>query len=336
MTLTFGASATIGSLRYDTHLVDLRVSMGLGPSAGSASMTIPSGVRVEAVVGDAVELSLQSNGESIDTFGGVVHRIDRSVGRVTILAVDALGRLAAIRPGQTYERQSAGDVISAFASDGGIDTGAIESGPQLLVYVADQGRTALEHTARLSAWSGAFATGEADGSLAVRPLPSGPADLALRYGREIRSIRVRDTAPLPDVVWAGSGPAGNVSEPTAHLHTTTVLPDGAPTPGPRTVRRAAPALRTPSAASGAIEGTAIRNGSAVATVRCWLQPQIRPGTTFEIADAPMPDSLGPWFATTVEHELGPGPRGSTRITAQRLTEGGGLLGGLLGALGGVL
>jgi hypothetical protein len=336
MTLAFGVSATIGSLRYDTHLTILRITLGMAPSAGSATMVLPPSVRIDAEVDDEVEVSLQGERDSVPVFGGVVQRVDFGVDCVAIVAVDALGRLAGTRPGRTYEQQSAGNVIRGFGSDLGLSVDVGENGPDLLSYVADQGRTALEHAARLASWSGAYAVGEADGSLAVKAVPSGPADRALRYGREIIALQVRGGATQPDVVWAGSGPAGNVSAPTAHLQTTGVLPDGAPAPAARSIRRAAPALRTPSAASDAISATATRNAARRATVTCWLQPEIRPGTLLEIADAPMPDGLGPWFVTSVVHELGPGPRGSTRLAAEQLGDGGGLLGQLLGALGGLL
>lgn len=336
MTLMFGASATIRTLRYDSHLTSLRIDLGLAPAAGSASMVIPSMVRVDAEVDDDVEISMTGESGPVPVFGGVVRRIEHAVDHVSMTAIDGLGRLAAARPGQTYEQQSAGNIVRAFCSDLGVPVGPVEDGPDLVTYVADQGRTALEHVARLACWSGAYAVGDVDGSLAVRPVPSGSADRALRYGREITALRVRDVAPGPDLIWAGSGPAANVASPDAHLQTATAVPEGAPGPSARAVRRPAPALRTPSAASDAISASAIRNAKRTAIIACWLQPEIRPGAVIEVADGPMPDALGPWFVTGVVHELGPGPRGTTRLAAEQLGDASDLLGQLLGALGSLL
>ncbi len=332
MTLVFGAVATLGSLRYDTHVTTARVSLGLAPRAGSTRVTLSPHVRVDAEPGDDASLLLHGERADVETFSGVVVAVDRDLDRTTVTLVDALGRLARSRPGTTFEQQTAAAIIAALADEEGIPTGSIEADTELLSYVADQGRTALEHTARLAGWAGAWASSAPDGGLTVAPLPTGPAERALRYGREIAALRVRRRETDADVVWAGSGPAGNVAAPDAHVHTTTVLPDGAPGPAPRTRRVPAPALRTPAAATDAIAAAATRNSGARLVATCWLQPEIRPGASIEIADAPQPDSLGPWFVTSVTHQLGPGPRGVTRIEADRLDQGGGLLDDLGGLL----
>jgi hypothetical protein len=202
--------------------------------------------------------------------------------------------------------------------------------------VADQRRTALEHTARLADWAGAYATSDPDGALVLRPLPVGPAELALRYGREVAALEVRAVQPAPDRALSGVGPAGNVGAPNAHLQTTSVVPDSVPEPGPRTIRQPAQALRTPSSVTDATVATATRNPDARVTATAWLQPEIRPGVMVEIADAPQPDSVGPWFVTGVVHEIGPGPRGVTHFQGESLADGVGLLGQILGAIGGLL
>lgn len=336
MVLSFGSSTTVGNLRYDTHSTHLRIRQGLAPRAGSARVMLPPSVRVDAAAGDDVSVLVDAEETEVATFGGVVQRIERSVDRTTIVAGDALARLAWARPGATFEQQSAGAVIRALATAADVPAGSIEDGPALVVYVADQGRTALEHVGLLSSWSGAYAISDAEGSLLVPAVPTGRADLALRFGREIESLHVRAVSPSPDVVWIGSGPAGSASAPNAHLQTTEVLPDSAPDPGPRTIRIPGPSLRTPSAATDATLATATRNPSRRLSATCWLQPGIRPGALIEVADAPQPESSGPWFVTDVVHEIGPGPRGVTRLEADALGDGGSLLGDLLGAIGSLL
>lgn len=336
MTLSFGVSVTLGSLRYDSHVVNLRVALGLAPRPGTATVVLPPSVRVDAAPGDEASLILHGESADVPTFGGVILRVDRSLDQTIVTIGDGLARLAAIRPGTTFEEQSVANIVSSIAAAAAIPTGALDADTELLTYVADQGRTALEHTARLAAWAGSFATSAADGAVELAPLPTGPADRALRYGREIAGLQVRQLQPRPDTVWIGSGPAGSVSAPNAHLHTTSVLPDSAPAPSARTVRRPAPALRTPAAATDAIAATSTANPSRRLNATCWLQPETRPGDLIEIADAPQPDSLGPWFVTSVVHEVGPGARGITNIEADALADGGGLLAGLLGAIGGLL
>lgn len=335
MTLAFGISATIGGLRYDSHLMGARIGAGLAPRAGSAQLLLPPQVRVDAEPGDDVAVTLDGEEPGTAVFGGQVLRIEHLLDVTRVVAGDALARLAAIRPGTTFEQQSAQRIVTALADQAAIPTGTVDAPLDLVHYVADQSRTALEHTARLAGWAGSFATSAPDGSLVVRPLPSGPAERALRYGREIAALTVGRRQPGADVVWAGSGPAGSVGAPDAHLQTTGVLPDSAPPPAARTLRIAAPALRTPGAATSATTAAASRNGTARLDATCWLQPAIRPGTLLEIADAPQPGAIGPWLVTSVVHDLGPGPRGVTRLEGETVATGGPLA-GLLSALGGLL
>ncbi len=335
MTLAFGATVTLGSLRYDRHATGLRLQLGLAPRAGTARITLPPQVRVDAEPGDDVVVLLDGEEPDVATFGGVVLRVDRGLDRTTVVAGDALARLAAIRPGTTFQQQRVADVVGAMADAAGIPTSRLDADTDLLTYVADQGRTALEHTAILAGWAGAVATSDADGSLRLLGLPTGPADLALRHGRELAALEVRQRQPAPDLVLTGLGPAGNVSAPDAHLETVAALPDGAPDAGDRTIRAAAPALRTPDGVTAATTAAATRNASSTMRATCWLQPGIRPGASVEIADATQPGGAGPWFVTSVVHDLGPRGAGSTRLAGQALADGGGLLAGLLGAIGGL-
>ena len=337
-TLGFGATATIGALRYTAGLAAVRVAFAIGPGVGSARITMPRDLRVDAKPGDAVSIALRGEGgEDTDVFAGTVLTVRRALDRTVVLCGDAAAALAAVRPGSTFEHQSASAVIDAFAREAGVDTGTIDLDLDLASYIADQGRTAWEHTSTLAAWGGALATTTADGAVEVRPFPSPPAGVALRYGREIAELGVTTPAPGPTDVWTGNGPAGDASDPRAQLQTTSTLPEDAPGPDAHTLRIAAPALRTPAAAASAIQASSARNGGARLTATCWLVPGLRAGTAVEIADAPTPDSTGPWLLTRVVHTVGPGPAGRTSFEAVSMRSAGpGLLGQLIGAVGSLL
>lgn len=309
--LAFTASATVGAARFDGNISEAYVTLALAPGVGSARLVLPRDLTVDAAPGDDVEVSF--SGESADTkvFTGTVHSVRRALDRTTLLCGDAATALAAARPGATYEQQSAASVIRALAEG---NAGAIDVDLDLATYVAHQGRTALEHVTVLAAWAGAVAAVNADGQLDVRPFPQPPADTALRYGREIAELRVTQPATHADLVFAGSGPAGNASAADARTQTTGVVPDGADGPSATAIRVPAPALRTPNAASGATDAFALYNGAARLTATCWLVPELRAGATVEIADSPN-DAAGPWLVTRAEHRVGPGPRGTTRLAA---------------------
>lgn len=337
MTLELAASATVGALRYDTHVSEARVSLTVAPGVGSASITFPRDVRLEAAPGDEVALSLSGENGPEDLFAGKVMTVERSLDRAVVVAGDAAAELAKVRPGKTFERQGAAQIVRALAEMAGVETGAVDLDLDLAYYAADQGRTALEHVATLAWWAGAVATVDKDGKLQVKAWPAGSATVALRYGREIAELRVTRPRPAAQRTWVGSGPGPTVDAPGALLHTIATLPGGAAAPGPSSVRVPAPALRSPAAATGPSRAYADRNGAARVRATCWLVPHLRCGDVIELADTPDPSGKGPWILTAVEHHLGPGARGTTVLSGTALqSPGGGLLDDLFGAAAGLL
>jgi hypothetical protein len=337
--LTFGATATIGSLRYAAGIAGIRITLAIGPGVGSARIMLPRDLRVDARADDDVQISLTGeSGEEIDVFTGTVYAVSRALDQTTVICGDAAAALAAIRPGSTFEQQNASAVVTALTREAGVRAGSVDLDIDLPCYVADQGRTAWEHVTTLAGWGDAIAAVAGDGTVEVRPFPSPPADVALRYGREIAELSIAAMAPAADLIFAGNGPAGSSSDPRAQLQTTGTLPDGAPGPDANTVRVPAPALRIPAAAANASQAYAKHNGAARLRAACWLVPELRPGTAVEIADAPTPDSAGPWLLTRVIHQIGPGPAGRTSFEAINMHSTGGsdLLGQLAGALGSLL
>lgn len=337
--LAFGVAATLGSLRYEGGLAGARVESALAPGVGSARIVLPRELREGAAVGDDVVVELTGeSGTSEQVFGGTVAAVQRSTPSTTVLGVDASGQLAARRLGATYDQRTAKALIGAMAHDGGVDIGTLSLDLPLVGYIADQRRTGWEHIARIAQWAGAIATTDAEGRLVVTPTPSPPANRALRYGREIATLQVSARrAPIDGAVsLVGSGPAGSADAADARVPAATTLPADLGSPSRDLVRRAAPALRTPAAAATAT--AAVRAAStARLSAECWLVPQIRAGMTIEIADAPQRDATGPWLVTRVVHEVGPGPRGRTRIAALGLAAAGGsLLDAAIAAVGGLL
>lgn len=309
--LTFTATAAVGSARFDGNISEAHVTLALAPGVGSARLVLPRDLTIGAAPGDDVEVSLIGESSNTKVFTGTVHSVRRALDRTTLLCGDAAAALAAVRTGATFEQQSAAAIIRALAEG---NAGAIDVDLDLATYVAHQGRTALEHVTVLAGWAGAIAAVNADGRLDVRPFPRPPADAALRYGREIAELRVTLPGTHADLVVAGSGPAGNASAADARTQTTGVVPDGADGPSATAIRVPAPALRTPSAAAGATEALALYNGAPRLAATCWLVPELRAGSTVEIADSPN-DAAGPWLVTRAEHRVGPGARGTTRLAA---------------------
>jgi hypothetical protein len=339
MSLAPTHSLTLGLLRYGTHAADIGAVLALLPRGGSATVRLPVGVRFEAAPGDDAKLDLDGGDGASTILTGQVTEVRRAVDGIEVVIADAGGILGRLRPSASFERQPASGIARKLAGDAGVDLGTLDLDLDLPAYAAHPSRTAAEHIARLADWGDALALVDADGKLVIRKRPEGPADAALRYGREIVAIEHAAAEPRnPHRFVIGSGPAGNASAPNALRPAPGPLPEDADDGGPGVRRVAAPALRTPAAAtkaSTAASAAAARAGGRL-DVRCFLLPKLRPGQVIEIQD--LPDGLpgGAFLLTQVEHRLAHG-LGMTRLSAERLAApSGGLLGALLGAVGGLL
>lgn len=335
--LSFSATVTVGQLRYVHDLLRVEVGLALGPGVGSARVSLPRDLRVDAQPGDDAVIELAGEGDSpVTVFTGQLLSVRRGLDETTLICGDAAATMSGARSGSTFEHQGAAAIVRALARESGADVGRVELDLDLPTFVAHQGRTSWEHITTLAAWAGASAAVDASGAVEVRAFPSPPADLALRYGREIAELSVTKPAPRSNQQLTGNGPAGNAADPRAHLQATATLPSGASGPDAHTVRVPAPALRTAAAVATANRSAAEQSGPRLRAT-CWLVPELRAGMTVEIAAAPTPGSPGPWLLTRVSHQVGPAPLGRTTLTGRSLeAPGSGLLGRLAGAVGSLL
>jgi hypothetical protein len=276
--------------------------------------------------------------DGTDLLRGTVSAVRRGLHTTSVTVLDAAGALARFRPATTYEKVDAGTVIRALAADAGVGTGEIDDGVDLSWYAADPARTALEHVARLAAWSGAPAYVDAQGSLIATALGATDADIALRYGRELLNyIQVSRPTEIEAFTVAGEAGAGSSGVPEALRPTSDFFAGNRPT-GPDGAHRwgFAPALRTTGAAgsASAAAGWRYRAGREVGRLTTWLQPALHPGSVVQLADLPASLGSGPYWLDRVTHRI----TAREAITRARLRQGGPAfdpLATLTGAVGGL-
>jgi hypothetical protein len=333
---------TLGQQRFAEQALALDLRLAAAPVIDSLTATLPAAVKLSASPGDPAALTLGSGEKEAAVFSGTVDSVRRSFDGVRVTALDAGAALARLRPAATYEKVTAGTVIRRLADTAGADVGAVDDGVDLAFYVADPGRTALDHVARLAAWSGALARVSAAGALEARVVDASRAEVALRFGREVLALddaTVRST--VTSWVVAGEGGAGTTAAPAALRPVTDFFagqrPDG---PSLDSRWRFAPALRTPrgAATAGAALARSYRSSRERGRLSAFLQPDLRPGTIIEVHD--LPDGLpgGPLWLHHVRHRLD----GTGAFTRASFWKGGdsfdplALLGALAGALGSLL
>lgn len=341
MSLTPAISVTLGNLRYDTQAISASVTLATLPRGGSAEIVFPVGVRFEASAGDKAIVTIDG-GEGVETvLTGKVRRVRRTLDAIAVTVGDGASGLAAYRPSATFEGQDAGSIVNKLASDVAVSPGSVDINLELPAYFAGPARTAAEHIAYLSLLAGGIAFSDGDGSLNVKTRPSGPPDLALKYGREVARYEVLNDAPNnPQRFAMGFGPAGSGGAPDALRPSTGALPSSAAAGGKDVFRLAAPVLRLAagsSTASNSLQTIAAAQAKRVVAL-CFLQAKLRPGAVIEVQSLPDGFESGPWLITRVEHTLGRG-MGQTRFWGESASVGsssGGLLGAAIGAVGSLL
>ena len=207
----------MGQQRYTSQTAGLVVSLGLLPAVNSFRVILPAATPIDAGPGDPGDAAARwRGGRGNGADRQAAHACAGRVAPTEVMGADGGADLAAVRPAATYRQQAAREVIQALASDAGVDTADIDLDLPMAAYVADQSSTAGEHIAGLSRLAGAKASMNGDGALMVGGPPSGPADLALLYGREIIEYRMRQSEPpRASRVAIGNGPAGSADAPDA-------------------------------------------------------------------------------------------------------------------------
>lgn len=329
---------TAGPQRWTAHLTALEVELSAAPGIGRLSAQLPPEARIEASPGDACTLEL----DGATVFTGIVRSLRSSPTGLALGAVDAAGRLAALRLALSFERKTAGGVIRDLASEAGIATGSIADGVDLAFYIADPGRSIWAHMARLAALSDMMLVVEADGRLATVGGAAAGADAALLYGREITAIADAEHGGFDrTVVVVPEAGAGSMSEPEALRIALDPFAGSRPAgPDAATLFRFEPALRTGAGAATA-GGQRTRREAASARpleLETWLQPGLRPGQSVDLQGLPDGMAPGPVRAGRVRHRL-TGEGTATRLTGTREPAGfdpAARLGNLAAAIGGLI
>ena len=324
---------------WKQHLVAVSVESGLAPAVDAVEVWLTADPQAPtAALDDEGSVALGYEDDSpVLTFTGKVAGVRRGIDGLTrITATSGGAALARLRVNQSYEDQTAGDVVNDLAGQAEIATGTVEDGVDLPFYVADDRRSAWVHVAALARRSGFLAYVTPEGELYFGPYEPGDPVQTFTYGEDVLRLEAREASPEVGVVttW-GEGSAGSqgkdawswlVKDPAS-------VQGSAGGGGPeRWVHD--PALRSGDAAKTAAQGIADAAGRLQVTGTLLVPgaPAVTAGSTIEIAGAPQEALNGKFLVRWVRHRLAKREGFTTRIAFSK-SEG---AGGLLGALGGLL
>lgn len=303
-------------------LVDA-VKIHLSPLAGAPSVA----------VGDTGSVSLGYADSSAEpVFSGQVESVRRAISGATYLvATNGGAALSRLKVNQSYEKQTAGEVVSNLASTVGVSAGTVEDGLTFPYYVADNFSSAYQHIARLATRSGYLAFFTPAGTLEFKPFATGEPVQTFTYGADILSLSVSQATPwLGKATVTGEGASGSQGDEAWSwlLKDPTSVTATAGQEGPE-LQISDPSLRSREAVQMAAD--ALASSAAMASVTGALlvpgAPLVAVGSAIEIAQAPDDTSNGLFLVTGLRHRFSKG-RGFTTL-AQISKVGAGGLGGLL-------
>lgn len=300
-----------GRLAFDELGPLVRLEVRRAKNAGADVATVALGRRpgVEVSLDDEVTVELGWGEATSIVFTGNVQRVDRGLERLEFTAAGVQTALMRAHPSRNFVEQTAGQVVSALASDAGVDVEA-EDGIDLPRYVCDPALSAYEHCQRLAECCGFDLYATAEGLLvfgAFDPNPFG--DHAYRYAAELLSAGIEREEPFDSVTVVAESPAsGAGADAASWLVKDSSAYAGQAGAGPVSLLRADPVLRTKEAGVRAARGWLERGrrGAVRGSVELMGDPEVALGDTVGLREVPDDQANGVYEVTALRHVLGPG------------------------------
>jgi len=267
-------------------------------------------------------------------YAGAIESIRRDArGSTRIVIANGSTRLAGLRVQQSFEDQSAGQVVKELVNQAQVTAGDIADGPDLSFIVLDGGRSAWEHIAQLSRLSGHLARVNAAGELDFTPPGDGEPAQAFAWGGDVLGLERTETpASFDAVTVSGEGAAGSQGKDAWNWLVKQPAPvTGSAGSGARTRAFSERALRSADAVRAAAQALAdaAARASMTGTVLVPGAPAVAPGLRIKLQGTPGGAFDGDFLVTRVRHTYDKRGGFRSRITFTGSGGGGSALGGLL-------
>jgi phage protein D len=318
---------TLGTASADdwtAALVGLRVQCAPAPEVDVAELYVARTAGApSAALGDSgsIGLGYADSGNEVVFTGQVVAVQHRAQGPTRVVLANGGAALAALRVNQSYEQQTAGDIVGDLAGRVGATTGTVDSGASFPFYVVDDRQTGYHHVATLARLCGFLAYVATDGSLMFGAPVGGAPVQQFAYAVDVLSIEFTAASPLVGGVSViGEGAAGSqgtdawawfIKDPAA------VTGTAGSGPPERLVERAA--ARSSDAASMAASSASQAFARADTTGRLLVPgaPAVAVGSSIAIVDAPQAELNGSGLVLGVRHRYSRDSGFTSHITFSR-------------------
>ena len=146
----------------------------------------------DAQVDAACTLSLGYGDGEEEVFTGLIDRVVQGLTGMSIEILAATLPLSSWYGAQTYQDQTAADIIGDLAGQAGVATGTLDADIKIPIWQVNEQRSAWWHINRLARMGDHELLCDPQGALNVRPVGSGALSHALRFGAELLAIKAAD------------------------------------------------------------------------------------------------------------------------------------------------
>ena len=307
---------TIGSNVVDTTdepqastLVDLTVSLDMNAVADSFTLVLGrvGGIAPQRDDAAVIELGYTDNGGFTQVFSGKVVSVQPGLTTSRVLGHDAAATLLRTFADETFESQSAGDIVRDLAGRANVSLGTIDDGIDFPAYVVDGRRSAYHHMRDLADLCGFDLYLNADGELVFQQFGGGNAAHVFDYARHILKLDDLQTVARATQVdsFGESAGAGGGSHAWAWLTKDFANYKGTAGSGTQVELLERPALRTAAAASTAAQAalTEIERRTVQGRLLSVGRPQVKLGDSIRIREVPDATLNGDFQVRGVEHRI---------------------------------
>lgn len=298
--LTPAYRLTIGKRVADTTTepkasatTDLVVTLDMDSLPDTAGLALGQVGGIDAALEDTtkVELGYADNGGFIQVFVGQVETLQSSLLTRRVTAISNAHALLRLFVDQTYEGQTAGQIVKDLAGRANVDLGTIDDGISFPSYVVDSRRNALLHIRDLASLSGVDVYVDSDGKLVFQAFTNGNVTHDIDYAKQILSLEIDHLADADVTVtaWGESPTATAGSDSWGWLTKDFSKSAGTAGDGPLPVTLERSALRTNSAARTAASAAlrSVQRRAVHGHVVIPGRPEVKLGDAVRLGEVPV-------------------------------------------------
>jgi phage protein D len=215
--LTIGTTTVDSDSDLAAPVVSIEVDVDMDVPASRLAVTLGSANGLTVIEGDpvSVELGYAEDGTSA-VLEGAVEAVKSEVTTRQVEGLSPMTALLDLRLHQTYEKQTAGDIVSNLAGQAGLAMGDAQDGIEFPVYVVDDSKNGYEHARILAKKCGFDLYLDTENKLMFKPFEKTSADHTFEYGGNILALEVRREEPAYQrvEVW-GESPSSSEGEDAA-------------------------------------------------------------------------------------------------------------------------